>query len=113
MAAQTAMFRNLADFGLWFQARDLWPTVLPPDFIAGQKPVGLLLLGVAIATVLMPNTNQIFGRFRPVLGLTDAQLAHRGSLTALNWKVALAVSGLFVFSVLQLSRVSPFLYFQF
>ena len=113
LAAQTAVFRDPADFGLWFKARELWPKVLPPDFIAGQRPVGLLLAGVAIATALLPNTNQIFGRFQPVLGLTEAQLVHRATLTELDWKVALAVSGLFVFSVLQLSRVSPFLYFQF
>ena len=48
-----------------------------------------------------------------MIGLTAAQLAHRASLARLGWKVAFAVSGLFVFSVLQLSRVSPFLYFQF
>ena len=81
--------------------------------MAGQKPVGLLLFGVAVATALLPNTNQIFGRFDPVLGLSEAQLAHRAALKRLDWKVAFALSGLFVFSVLQLSRVSPFLYFQF
>ena len=32
---------------------------------------------------------------------------------AFNPGVALILSGMFVFSVLQLSRVSPFLYFQF
>jgi D-alanyl-lipoteichoic acid acyltransferase DltB (MBOAT superfamily) len=112
-SAQLAVLRDASDFGQWFKARELWPAVLPPDFISGQKPVGLLLLGVAVATMLLPNTNQIFGRFDPVLGLSEAQLAHRAALKRLDWKVAFALSGLFVFSVLQLSRVSPFLYFQF
>jgi len=113
MLAQTAIFKDLGDFGFWFKARELWPNVLPQDFLAEQKPVGLLLCGAAMATFLLPNTSQIFGRFEPVLGLTEAQLAHRASLTRLDWKVAFVVSGMFVFSVLQLSRVSPFLYFQF
>jgi alginate O-acetyltransferase complex protein AlgI len=113
LVAQTAVLRDVSDFGQWFKARELWPAALPPDFIAGQKPVGLLLFGVAAATVLLPNTNQVFGRFDPVLGLSKSQLAHRAALARLDWKAALAISGLFVFSVLQLSRVSPFLYFQF
>jgi D-alanyl-lipoteichoic acid acyltransferase DltB (MBOAT superfamily) len=113
LAAQTAVFKDLGDFALWFKARELWPATLPPDFIAGQKPVGLLLAGIAAVTLLLPNTSQLFGRFAPVLGLSEAQLAHRAALSRLDWKVALVGSGLFVFSVLHLSRVSPFLYFQF
>jgi alginate O-acetyltransferase complex protein AlgI len=111
--AQTMVLRDIGDFKDWFKARELWPTVLSQDFIAGQKPVGALLFAVAVATALLPNTNQIFSRFQPVLGLSETQLAHRASLTRLDWKVALVISGMFVFSVLQLSRVSPFLYFQF
>jgi alginate O-acetyltransferase complex protein AlgI len=113
IAAQTAVFRDINDFKEWFKARELWPSPLPADFIAAQRPVGLLLAIVAATTALLPNTNQIFGRFSPVLGLSELQLRHRAALTKLDWKVAFAVSGLFVFSVLLLSRVSPFLYFQF
>jgi alginate O-acetyltransferase complex protein AlgI len=113
LTAQTTVLRDFSDFKEWFKARELWPAILPPEFIAKQRPIGLLLFLVAFATMCLPNTNQIFGRFDPVLGLNDAQLAHRASLKKLDWKVAFVVSGLFVFSVLQLSRVSPFLYFQF
>ena len=113
LVAQTAVFRDLGDFAFWFKARELWPSILPPDFLSEQKPLGLLLLVVSAATFVMPNTSQIFGRFEPVLGLGAAQLAHRISLYRLDWKVAFVMSGMFVLSLLQLSRVSPFLYFQF
>ena len=113
IAAQIAVFRDAGDIALWFKARELWPQVLPPEFLAGQKPVGLLLGGLAAATFVLPNTSQIFGRFEPGLGLSQVQLEHRYSLSRLDWKAALLVSGLFVYSVLHLSRVSPFLYFQF
>ena len=113
VVAQTAVLRDLGDFAFWFKARELWPSPLPPEFLAGQKPAGLLLALVSAVTFFAPNTSQLFARFEPVIGLTAAQLAHRASLARLDWKVAFAVSGLFVFSVLQLSRVSPFLYFQF
>lgn len=76
-------------------------------------PAIYLLLGVGVATFLLPNTYQIFARFDPVLNMSATQLDHRVSLNRLDWKVALVLSGMFVFSVLQLSRVSPFLYFQF
>lgn len=113
LIAQSAVLQNPQDFQNWFKARELWPLPLAPGAIAGQKPVGLLLLGISVATALLPNTSQIFGRFAPVLGLSEAQMVSRASIARLDWKVALVVSGLFVFSVLQLSRVSPFLYFQF
>ena len=87
--------------------------MLPPDFLATYRPAGLLLAGIGIATFLLPNSNQIFAKFDPVLGLSGTQLQHRASLSRLDWKVALVLSGMFVFSVLQLSRVSPFLYYQF
>lgn len=101
------------DLMTWFKPRELWPSTLPPDFIATYRPGMLLLFGVMVVTFLLPNTNQIFARFNPVMGLSDSQLHHRFSLRSLDWKVALIISGMFVFSVLQLSRVSPFLYFQF
>jgi alginate O-acetyltransferase complex protein AlgI len=111
--AQFGDLKNVWDLTTWFKPRELWPSVLPPDFLATYKPVGLLLVGIAVATFLLPNSNQIFAKFRPVLGLSNEQLQHRASLERLDWKVALVISGMFVFSVLQLSRVSPFLYFQF
>lgn len=97
----------------WFKPRELWPAVLPPDYLATVRPAGLVLTLVVMATFVLPNTQQIFARFNPVMGLPDTQLYHRLSLRYLDWKVAFAISGMFVFSVLQLSKVSPFLYFQF
>lgn len=103
----------LPDVSTWFPPSEKWPPVLPPDFVAGYQPVGLLIVAVALATFLLPNSNQIFGRFDPVLGLSDEERQHPLALRRLDWKVALVLSGMFIASILQLSRVSPFLYFQF
>jgi hypothetical protein len=69
-------------------------------------------LCVGVATFTVPNTYQIFGRFQPALGLPEETLG-RGVLTRLDWRVAFVVAGMFVLSVLRLSHVSPFLYYQF
>jgi alginate O-acetyltransferase complex protein AlgI len=105
--------RGALDLMTWFKPRELWPPTLPPEYLASVRPAGLILLVIGIATLLFPNTQQIFAKFDPVSGLPATELNHRASITTLNWKAALLVSGMFVFSVLQLSRVSPFLYFQF
>ncbi len=97
----------------WFFPRELWPSTLPPDFLATYIPAGLVLLGVALGTFALPNTNQLFSRFEPVLGLTESELRHRFAISRLDWRIAVAVSAALVLSVLQLSRVSPFLYYQF
>ena len=56
----------------WFRPRDLWPSVLPPNYLATEtRPLGLLLLCLGAATFAMPNTFQIFGRFEPALGLPE------------------------------------------
>jgi hypothetical protein len=36
-----------------------------------------------------------------------------GVLTRLDWRVAFVIAGMFLLSVLRLSHVSPFLYYQF
>jgi D-alanyl-lipoteichoic acid acyltransferase DltB (MBOAT superfamily) len=105
--------RHSLDLMSWFKPRELWPAPLPPDFLAEYRPAGLVLLCVAIATFTLPNTQQIFARFDPIIGMPRDQLYHRRSVIELDTKVALVLSGLFVFCVLSLSRVSPFLYFQF
>jgi alginate O-acetyltransferase complex protein AlgI len=97
----------------WFQPRELWPQVLPPNFLATEtRPLGLLLLGIGIATFAMPNTYQIFARFKPALGLPE-ETGWQGALGRLDWRVAFVVAGMFLLSVLRLSHVSPFLYYQF
>jgi alginate O-acetyltransferase complex protein AlgI len=96
----------------WFRPRDLWPSVLPANYLATEtRPLGLLLLCLGAATFAMPNTYQIFGRFEPALGLPEE--TPYGALTRLDWRVSLIIAAMFVFSVLQLSHVSPFLYYQF
>jgi alginate O-acetyltransferase complex protein AlgI len=97
----------------WFRPRELWPAILPPNYLAtATRPVGLLLVCVGIATFTMPNTYQIFGRFKPALGLPEETLGS-GILHRLDWRVAIIVSGMFLLAVLRLSHVSPFLYYQF
>jgi alginate O-acetyltransferase complex protein AlgI len=110
LAAQLTQPLNV---GAWFRPRELWPAPLPPDFLATYKPAGLLLGMVAACTFLLPNTQQIFARFEPVLGVAPRELLHRASLLMLDWKVAGVISAIFVLSVLHLTKVSPFLYFQF
>jgi hypothetical protein len=55
---------------------------------------------------------QIFGRFKPALGLPEETVGS-GILRRLDWRVAVIVAGMFLLSVLRLSHVSPFLYYQF
>ena len=111
--AQVWELRNGLGLAGWFTPRELWPPVLPPDFLTRLRPAGLLLVGVGLATFLLPNTSQIFARFDPVLGLSEREIAHPVSLERLDWKVAAILSAMFVLCVLKLSHVSPFLYFQF
>src|SRR2546429_1650771 len=76
----------------WFRSRELWPAILPPDYLAtATRPMGLLLVCVGIATFTMPNTYQIFGRFKPALGLPEETLGS-GILRRLDWRGALNVA---------------------
>jgi alginate O-acetyltransferase complex protein AlgI len=98
----------------WFKARELWPTSLPAEYLAQYvKPVGLVLFGGLLAVFLMPNTSEWFARFNPALGLDNMPMKESAAFKGLNTKVALLIAAMFVLSVLGLSRVSPFLYFQF
>lgn len=97
----------------WAPARELWPQPLPADFLAKARPAGYWLMIVAVGTFLLPNTLQIFERFSPALHLQGFPKASRLVLHCLDSKTALAIALLFVVAVLHLSRVSPFLYFQF
>ena len=105
--------RSMLNPAGWFTPQELWPIVLPPDFLATYRPAGLLLAVVGLGTFLLPNTSQLFARFEPVLGLSETEITHGLAVRHLDWRVAAAVSAMFVLSVLHLSRVSPFLYFQF
>jgi len=104
---------SVLDPTTWAPARELWPQPLPPDFLANARPVGLWLAIVAAGTFMLPNTVQIFERFSPALGLKGFPIASRLALRHLGSRTAIAIALLFVIAVLHLSRVSPFLYFQF
>jgi alginate O-acetyltransferase complex protein AlgI len=113
LRAQFTDLRYALTLTEWFRPRELWPAILPPDYLAtATRPMGLLLMGVGIATFAMPNTYQIFGRFKPALGLPEETLGS-GILHRLDWRIAIIVSGMFLLAVLRLSHVSPFLYYQF
>lgn len=106
--------QNLINLTDWFKPHELWPAVLPPDFLSTTlHPVGLILLVIGLATFLMPNTYEIFRRFDPALNLPAELKRPERALTRLDWRVAFVLAGAFVVSVLGLSHVSPFLYFQF
>ena len=96
----------------WFRPRELWPLALPPDYVATARPLGLFLVAIAIATFIMPNTYQIFGRFNPALGLPEETTMGR-VLARLDRRVATVVAAMFLLALLRLSHVSPFLYYQF
>jgi alginate O-acetyltransferase complex protein AlgI len=74
---------------------------------------GRWLAIVAAATFLLPNSNQCLARLSPVLSQPGLQLLCRGTLERLDWKVATVLATMFVWCVLHLSHVSPFIYFQF
>jgi alginate O-acetyltransferase complex protein AlgI len=111
--SQLGGLKLIARMTEWSPPRELWPAVLPPSFIATDtKPMGLALLCVGVATFIAPNTYQIFARFEPALGLPEERTLS-GALARLDWRVAFVVAGMFLLSVLRLSHVSPFLYYQF
>jgi D-alanyl-lipoteichoic acid acyltransferase DltB (MBOAT superfamily) len=78
-----------------------------------QWDAGLWLTAIAAATWLLPNSYQIFARFNPVINLSHEHLTGVWAIKRLDWKIATITAAMFVLSVLQLTRVSPFLYFQF
>ncbi|MCX5662588.1 MAG: MBOAT family protein [Planctomycetota bacterium] len=97
----------------WFTPPELWPRPLPYAFVHNDHPVGLVLLTVGLLTFLLPNTSEVFAAFNPVLGMSPDQLWRTGSLRRLDWRLGFALAGMLVISLVQLSHVSPFLYFQF
>lgn len=109
-----AQFSHLSSFSDWFKPRELWPPALSPDYLATMtKPAGLVLLLSLGATFLIPNTSQLFNRFAPVINNQSNSVIKGFSLNRLSMSVACIVSLLFAVSILRLSHISPFLYFQF
>ncbi len=109
-----AQFIQQAPFINWFKPYELWPAVLPPDYLATvATPVGIILLVNLLIVFLLPNTSQLFGYFKPVLGIETQPHILRGALRRLDLKTAFALGLMLALSILRLSHVSPFLYFQF
>jgi D-alanyl-lipoteichoic acid acyltransferase DltB (MBOAT superfamily) len=81
--------------------------------IVGLGGAVLWLTIVAVATWTLPNSYQIFKRFNPVNNLSREQLSGVWAIDKLDFKVTAILAAMFVLSVLHLSHVSPFLYFQF
>jgi len=109
--AATAQFGSI-DVASWFTARELWPPVLPTDYLATKAlPAGwILLIGLGV-TFLWPNTYQIFDRFEPTVDHTPCP--NRAAIIRLDWRHAAVLGAMLVLCILRLSHVSPFLYFQF
>ena len=84
------------------------------------KQAGLLVAGAWFVAWFMPNTQEFMGNFQPALfpekDPKPAPLAI-GILQGWRWRpsifVALITAIVAVFTVLMMSRVSEFLYFQF
>jgi len=73
------------------------------------KEAALWVTGLMLVALLFPNTQQIMHGFRPVLeNLKPARIQWQPNLL---WLSALSVTA--VFTLLQLTGVSEFLYFQF
>lgn len=109
-----AQFINLGSITKWFIPSELWPSILPPDYLAtSARPVGILLLIFLLGVFIMPNTAQLFRNFQPTLPLDSFKPEGHSTLSRLSSRTAILLALLFVLSVLKLSHVSPFLYFQF
>ena len=84
----------------------------------GQFPVplrpALVELSLLMLVVwLFPNTQQIMARYRPALNVPSRELGPRWWQWRLNPACAIGTAALGVISLLHLTRVSEFLYFQF
>jgi alginate O-acetyltransferase complex protein AlgI len=112
--AQFGNLNSVETYMTWFKAPELWPKALPADYLAvSAKPVGIVLLVVALITFCAPNTYQIFSKFAPASGIPQTGQPAKWRVERLNGWLALLLSGMLVLCILRLSHVSPFLYFQF
>ncbi len=109
-----AQFIHTGSIANWFTPRELWPPTLAPDYLATMaRPVGYILLFSLAVTFIIPNTSQMFTKFDPVIDKPRGATAQKLALRRLDTRVAAILALMFVISILRLSHVSPFLYFQF
>ena len=65
----------------WFKPRELWPAVLPSNYLATEtRPLGLVLLGIAVWTFLMPKRTAHFAIIALAKLLTGFRSSLKGSL---------------------------------
>jgi len=80
-----------------------------PNRLVAPGEAAMWIVALGAAALLLPNTQELLARFRPVLEpVVPARIAWRPSLP---WAIASGVVALY--TVLQLTRVSEFLYFRF
>ena len=67
--------------------------------------------------MLLPNTQEFLSRFNPVLMTERAPILHSGSWVFLRWWLsgtwAVAIGAIAFLGIISITRVSPFLYWQF
>ncbi len=83
--------------------------------VGAVKVVDILwFLLLTYCVFFLPNTQQLMRRYRPVY---EKSISYQAENTQLLWRPtiiwSLIMAGLFFYSVLGLSRISEFLYFQF
>ena len=85
-----------------------------PSSLGGLNLAALWLISVGIIALALPNTQELFGLAERPSSSAGRPPGPRGSLRwrpSVRWAVLLAL--LLVASLLQLSKISPFLYYQF
>jgi D-alanyl-lipoteichoic acid acyltransferase DltB (MBOAT superfamily) len=84
----------------------------------GEFAFSLRLVAIKLSLLLLvvwtlPNTQEIMIRYRPALNLSHKDLGRRWWQWRLSRGFAISTTALGIFSILHLTRVSEFLYFQF
>ena len=93
-------------------AGDEWRRVLRVEWSESRA---LWLLAVGAVAFLLPNTSQLFRRFRSVLIEQPVAPGWAGSRLRWtpDWRWAVGVSLLLLAAMLRMRELSPFIYFQF
>lgn len=98
----------------WLKAAELWPNPMPENYLAiSALPAGLVLSLIALFVFGAPNTYQIFEKFDPAIWSKSDQVDGKYGLSKIGFPHTMLLGFMLVLSILGLSRVSPFLYFQF
>jgi alginate O-acetyltransferase complex protein AlgI len=84
------------------------------------RSVVVMLAGLAIIVWLVPNTQELLGRFEPALRFKPGESGTRGipwSQKWISWSPsavwALGVAAITLYALIQISRVNEFIYWQF